>query len=397
MKKIAISLLIVLVAIFAFFYIQLQQAKSQLTEQLALHNIQVKSLEFGFLPQPYFTIEQLNYHALSLKQIEGKLAFLPLMFGNPKLEQLTINQIKFSENALNSAKITLSFSDFLLKKLLAKNIAFDGENRIAIELEKPIYGKNTRFNFTFNKANIAFRQDQESLIQINKAKLNDQTLGYIEIHADFFKPQKALIAYIKPACNTDCLAVLKFNELEQKSAVKFSGKNFPMERLLTLLSFPNTMTGTTDFNILLTFSNSALMQGKFDFSAQYGTLLGVNLLDLATQYFPINYNDELLQEKKMNTAYQTFISSLSLENNLLTVNKISLKTPALLGEGNGTIDLSTMQCNINLNLSAANEKYQNLKLPIRFFDSCYSPQYKLEINKNFRQQLKDLIKEKLKS
>ncbi|OOF89692.1 hypothetical protein BKG94_00485 [Rodentibacter ratti] len=396
MKKIAISLLIVLVAIFAFFYIQLQQAKTQLTEQLAQHNIQVKSLEFNLIPQPYFFIEQLNYHEISLKQIEGKLAFLPLIIGEPKLEQLSINQVKLSENSLNSAKITLFFSDFFLKKLLAKSIPFNGQNRIAIELEKPIYGKNTTFDFSFNKANIDLRQDQESLIQIDNAKLNGQTLGYIEVHADFFKTQKALIAYIKPACSTDCLAVLKFNNLGEKSAVKFSGKNFPMERLLTLLSFPNTMTGTTDFNIQLAFSNAELIQGKFDFNARDGELLGLNLLDLATQYFPINYNDELLQGKTMNTPYQSFVSSLSLENNLFTVNKISLKTPALLGEGNGAIDLHTMQCDINLNLSAANEKYQNLKLPIRFFGSCYSPQYKLEINKNFRKQLKDLIKEKLK-
>ncbi|OOF81749.1 hypothetical protein BKG92_08480 [Rodentibacter ratti] len=396
MKKIAISLLIVLVAIFAFFYIQLQQAKTQLTEQLAQHNIQVKSLEFKLIPQPYFSIEQLNYHEISLKQIEGKLAFLPLIIGEPKLEQLSINQVKLSENSLNSAKITLVFSDFFLKNLLAKSIPFNGQNRIAIELEKPIYGKNTTFDFSFNKANIDLRQDQESLIQIDNAKLNGQTLGYIEVHADFFKTQKALIAYIKPACSTDCLAVLKFNSLGEKSAVKFSGKNFPMERLLTLLSFPNTMTGTTDFNIQLAFSNAELIQGKFDFNARDGELLGLNLLDLATQYFPINYNDELLQGKSMNTAYQSFSSSLSLENNLFTLNNISLKTPVLLGEGNGAIDLHTMQCDINLNLSAANEKYQNLKLPIRFFGSCYSPQYKLEINKNFRKQLKDLIKEKLK-
>lgn len=396
MKKIAISLLIVLVAIFAFFYIQLQQAKTQLTEQLIQHNIQVKSLDFNLIPQPSFSIEQLNYHEISLKQIEGKLAFLPLIMGDPKLEQLTINQAKLNEKALNSAKIAMHFSDFSLKKLLAKSISLNGENQISIELDKPIYGKNTTFNFSFNKANIALRQDQESLIQIDSAKLNDQTLGYIEIYADFFKMQKALIAYIKPACSTDCLAVLKFNSLGQKSAVKFSGKNFPMERLLTLLNFPNTMTGTADFTIQLTFANSELTQGKFDFNARDGELLGLNLLDLATQYFPINYNDELLQGKSMNTAYQTFTSSLSLENNLLTVNKISLKTPALLGEGKGAIDLHTMQCDINLNLSAANKKYQNLKLPIRFFDSCYSPQYKLEINKDFRKQLKDLIKEKLK-
>ncbi|MCX2960621.1 AsmA-like C-terminal region-containing protein [Rodentibacter caecimuris] len=396
MKKIAISLLIVLVAIFAFFYIQLQQAKTQLTEQLAQHNIQVKSLDFNLIPQPYFSIEQLRFHEMSLKRIEGKLAFLPLILGEPKFEQLIINQAKFGENSLNSAKITLQLSDFSLKKLLAKSISFNGENRISIELEKPIYGKNTTFDFSFNKANIALRQDKESLIQIERAKLNEQTLGYIEVHADFSKPYKILAAYIKPACTTDCLAVLKFNSLAQESAVKFSGKNFPMERLLTLLSFPNTMTGTTDFNIQLTFSNSELMQGQFDFNARDGELLGINLLDLLSQYFPINYNDELLQGKSMNTPYQTAISSLSLENNLLTVNKISLKTPALLGEGNGAIDLHTMQCDINLTLSATNEKYKKLKLPIRFFDSCYSPQYKLELNKDFRKQLKNLIKEKLK-
>ncbi|OOF52129.1 hypothetical protein BKK54_00470 [Rodentibacter genomosp. 1] len=396
MKKIAISLLIVLVAIFAFFYIQLQQAKTQLTEQLAQHNIQVKSLEFNLFPQPYFSIEQLNYHEISLKQIEGRLAFLPLILGDPKLEQLAITQAKVGEKSLNSAKITMYFSDFSLKKLLAKSISFNGENRISIELEKPIYGRNTTFNLAFTKGKIALNQGNESLLQFDGVSLNGQPLDYIEVHSDFSKPQKILAAYIKPYCTTDCLAILKFNSLAQKSAVKFSGKNFPMERLLTLLSFPNTMTGTTDFNVQLTFFNSELTQGKFDFNARDGELLGLNLLDLATQYFPINYNDELLQGKSMNTAYQTFISSLNLENNLLTVNKISLKTAALLGEGNGTIDLHTMQCDINLNLSATNEKYQNLKLTIRFFDSCYSPQYKLEINKDFRKQLKHLIKEKLK-
>ncbi len=44
MKKIAISLLIVLFAIFAFFYIQLQQAKSLLTEQLTKRDIQLETV-----------------------------------------------------------------------------------------------------------------------------------------------------------------------------------------------------------------------------------------------------------------------------------------------------------------------------------------------------------------
>ena len=43
MKKIALSLSIVVAAIFAFFYVQLQQAKSLLLEQLAQHDISKRS------------------------------------------------------------------------------------------------------------------------------------------------------------------------------------------------------------------------------------------------------------------------------------------------------------------------------------------------------------------
>ena len=396
MKKIAIGCFAVLVAIFVFFYVQLQQAKTLLNEQLAQQGIIADEADFGFMPKLHFFIAQLTYQDITLKQIEGTLAWLPLLYGDAKLEQVTVNRITLNENARNAAKITFNFSDFSLKQLPAREIHLKGDNLISVKLEKPIYGKNSQFDIRFSKAKISLQPHQESLFQAENVILNKQDLGYLEVHSNFEQPQKVLAAYIKPACMTACLAVLKFNALGQESAVEFSGKNFPMEHLLTILSFPNTMTGTTDFNIRLAFKNAELTQGTFDFNARDGELLGLNLLDMVAQYLPINYNDDLLQGKNMNTAYQTFTSSLSLENNRLNVNKISLKTTALLGEGNGIIDLHKQQCDIKLNLSAVNEKYQRLSLPIRFFDSCYSPQYKLEINQDFRKQLKDLIKEKLK-
>ena len=231
-------------------------------------------------------------------------------------------------------------------------------------------------------------------MQIDGVKLNEQALDYIEIHADFSKPQKVLIGYIKPICTTNCLAVLKFNGIAQQSTVNFSGKNFLTERLLTLLNLPKALTGTTDFNIRLAFNNSELIQGTFDFNARDGEILGMNLLDLATQYWPINYRDDL-SKRRMSTAFERLDSQLSLDNNLLRVNKFNLITPELLGRGNGLINLHTMQCDAILNLSSADEKYKDFTLPIRFFDSCYSPQYKIEFNKFFRKQLKDLLKEKL--
>ena len=52
MKKIAISLLIVLFAIFTFFYIQLNQLKSSIVEHLVQYNIQVNDFSVNLLPQP---------------------------------------------------------------------------------------------------------------------------------------------------------------------------------------------------------------------------------------------------------------------------------------------------------------------------------------------------------
>lgn len=396
MKKIAISLSIVLFAIFFFFYLQLQQAKTLVVEQFARRDIKLEAVSLSFFPHLSISLEQVKYHAVSAKKIEGKLSFFSFIFGNPMLDEIQIQQASFTPNALNLANIRMAFSDFPLKQFLRKDLILNGTNHIWVTLEKPVYGNASTFDFIFNKGNIALRQKGESLIQFDDVQLNQQKLGYIEIHADLTKPQKLAIAYIRPICATNCLAILKFNSYLQKSRINFSGKNFPLKQLLALLNFPQTMTGTSDFNTQLAFTNSELIEGKFDFNARDGELLGLNLLDMAAQYLPINYNSDLTASRNMNTPYERFESNLSLENHLLKVDKISLKTTALLGEGSGAIDLDNAQCDVNLTLRSTDEKYKKLALPIRFFDSCYAPQYKLNIDKNFRHQLKELIKEKLK-
>ena len=94
------------------------------------------------------------------------------------------------------------------------------------------------------------------------------------------------------------------------------------------------------------------------------------------------------------TVFENVALPLELENK--SKAEIQEKTTALLAEGAGAIDLDNVQCDVNLTLRSTNEKYKKLALPTRFFDSCYSPQYKVNIDQNFRHQLKELIKEKLK-
>ena len=134
MKKIAISLLIVLFAIFTFFYIQLNQLKSSIVEHLVQYNIQVNDFSVNLLPQPTVNLSEVKYHQLSAENLEAKFALFPLFSGNPILEEVQLTHFKLSEQALNHANIHCRFTDFSLKNIFNQNIAFKGESLSLIHI-----------------------------------------------------------------------------------------------------------------------------------------------------------------------------------------------------------------------------------------------------------------------
>ena len=394
MKKFALGVGIVALAIFSFLYIQLYRVQSSIDEQLAQQNIAVQSVNLSLFP-PALSLKNIKTTQFSVQKLEAKLNFLPLFYGNTKLHSLNLQQITLNQNAQNSANVSMDLAPFSLNQLLSKKVMLNGESHIRIELNKPVYGNKT-FNFTFNKANLDFSKSKSALIQFVDASLNNQPLGYIETHADFTSPRQQMMTYIKPQCDNDCLAILKYQQIDNQSAANFSGKYFPVKRLFALLNLPEVLSGHADFNIDFTFLHSQLIQGKLNILAQNGEILGVNLLDMVSQYFPINYNGDLLQNKELNTRFEQFYLQLFLQQNQLIAEKIELKTPALLGQGKGIIDLNRMECNVDINLHSTDQRYQNLTLPINFFGNCSSLQYKINFTKKFRNQLIDAIKEKLR-
>ena len=394
MKKFALGVGIVALTIFSFLYIQLYRAQSSIAAQLAQQNIAVQSVNLSLFP-PALSLEKVQSEQFSVQKIESQLNLLPLFYGNINLSSLQLKQLKLSNKAQNLTDIKMHFSALSLTQLLAKKIILNGNNQISIKLEKPFYGKNKTFDFTFTKANIDLSNEKSSLIQFVNAKLNNQSLGYIEAHGDFNKPLKRLVTYIKPQCNNNCLAVVNYQSVGDQSMINFSGKEFPFKPLLSLLSFPESLSGYTDFKINLGFKNSEITQGKFNFQAKNGEIIGINLLDIVSQYFPINYSNDLLANKELNTQYEQFQIQLSLLKDQLNAEKFELKTPTLLGSGTGVVSLNQMQCDINLTVRSTNKNYQNLILPIRFFGDCYSPQYKFNFTREFRHQFIDIIKEKL--
>lgn len=398
MKKIAIGILIVLVAIFVFLAIQLNYLSNSLTEQLAKRQIKVQKSALQFFPAPAIHLEKLQYEKLSIASLDANLAFWPLFTGKALLESLSLKQTKSSDDAVNSADIQAKFENLNLSHLLSGNLPFRGPSQINIELAHPIYGNQKQFALNFAKGNIASQGQGRYLLQFVDTSLNQQPLGYIESYIDLQAPIKTLTAYIRPDCDSNCLATFKIAHQPNinQSNFNFFGNNFPTAHLAKLLGIPNTLTGNADFDIQLQFNQSALTRGLLEMDISNGEILGFNLLDLAAQYLPVNYNSELLNGKNLNTHFDHFTSTAMIENGNLRIANYQLNSQILLASGEGKVDLKNAQCDFQLNLSLNNPKYRQLVLPIHFFDSCYSPQYKIQITKDFRNKIKDIIKEKIK-
>lgn len=397
MKKIALMTLVVMLAIFAFFYVQLNKLESAVSAKLAQYETVFQHFSIGFFPQPYVSFEGVKHNQISIEKLKGKFNFSALISGNMQLAQLDIQRIRFSDNALNSADMHVHFSDFSLDNVQQDRVLFNGPHLLTLEWDKPLYGNQQSFHFRFNKGEISRFAEKDFAVVFEEVELNQQPLGTLRAEVDLSKYTKYVIADIISDCDLICIAHLDYESYPGQSAVSFWGKNYPIERLLSLFNFPNTVTGNSDFDIAVEFVQSQIKSGKFYFSAHEGELSGVNLLELAGQYLPINWNEEELKQKgNIKTPYEKLVTSFTLNESKLKIDRITLKTTALLGQGSGQVDLNAMQCDIHLNLSLANEKYADLSLPIHFFDNCYSPQYELQINKDFRKKIKELIKRKLK-
>ena len=297
MKKIALMTLVVMLAISALFYVQLNKLESAVSTKLAQYKTVVQDLHIGVFPQPYVAFEGVKHNQVTIGKLTGKLNFSTLISGNVQLAQLDIQKIRFSDKAHNAANIQIHFSDFSLDNVRQDRVQFNGPQSLTLEWDKPLYGDLQRFHFRFNKGEISRFAEKDFAVVFEDAELNQQPLGTLRAEVDLSKDTKYVTADIISDCDFVCLAHLDYASDPDQSAVGFRGKNYPIERLLALFNFPNTLTGNTDFDITTEFVQSRIKAGKFYFSAHDGELSGVNLLELAGQYLPINWQNAEVKQK----------------------------------------------------------------------------------------------------
>ena len=96
MKKIAISLLIVLFAIFAFFYARIQKLETVITTVLAQHETTFQEFNVGIFPKPYISFDKVQHNQISIEKITGKFSLPSLVLGNAQLQELVAQNIKLN-------------------------------------------------------------------------------------------------------------------------------------------------------------------------------------------------------------------------------------------------------------------------------------------------------------
>ena len=245
---------------------------------------------------------------------------------------------------------------------------------------------------------LKFRFGKHSLAKYamiaDSVSINNTGLG--SVRAEFYVPSAQDDSYrlaLYPSACRDCTASLAWQQqIGKKNQVQFRTMRFPLQSLLKILKLPVFGEGESEVEAKLLFERLIPQQGKFALNVADGKLRGLNILQLVGQYLPINYDESTLPD----THFEQFSAIYDWNKTRVLIEKTALRSKDLYITGSGRVNTDDMQCDIRLNIGMSNPKYRELSLPMHFFDNCYSPQYKIEVNKNFREQLKDYIKQRIK-
>ena len=444
-KKIGLGLfcLLILFAGVAILLLnrQISKAEAELSALLQHQGMQVDLIETTFLPKPALHLHDLRFapakeRSVSFKNIQAQFDGLALLTGRLKIANLEFNEGVMSDSDWRIQKISLKptalYTDnigdlirFLSMKkmeedasdkwsfdLISANVRnaagdrFDltadgsivadglhGNLKLSVQLVEAAYNQNKTFELEMLK----FRFGKHSLAKYamiaDSVSINNTGLG--SVRAEFYVPSAQDDSYrlaLYPSACRDCTAYLAWQKMGEQNQVQFRTIAFPLQSLLKILKLPVFGEGESEVEAKLLFERLIPQQGKFVLNVADGKLRGLNILQLVGQYLPINYDESTLPD----TNFEQFSAIYDWNKTRLLIEKTALRNKDLYITGSGRVNTDDMQCDIRLNIGMSNPKYRELSLPMHFFDNCYSPQYKIEVNKNFREQLKDYIKQRIK-
>lgn len=436
-KKITCGIIFILVVIFSFIYVHKNHIEQKIIPLLHENNIEFNQLSFDILPTPKLQLEevklQLNTSKFHFKNIIISTSISSLLLNKKiQLEEIYLQQGEIKNPNFNEVDIVIKPTALYLKDLLGlikknsnmKTInndylielkATDQQNNrvklkiystlqpdkikmksldLTIETPQAVFNHLNKLNLKAEKGAIIYSKVNHNInvnfnsIQINHVNFNqiegNINKDHLQINGDFVIDKNNIKFNYTPINNIIS---------HQNSTLQITANYLDTDKWLSVLELPVILTGKSNLNADLLLKNNIIQQGNVNFNITMGNLKGLNILNIISQGLPINYPQDISQN--LDSPFNQLTAKLDWNRESLNISQLLMSNTYFYLKGAGKIQLHNMQCLFKINLYSNDEKYQDITLPITFFDDCYYPKYKVEINKSLRKQIKNLLKEKL--
>ncbi|WP_116632420.1 hypothetical protein [Pasteurella langaaensis] len=446
MKKIGMGLSLIALAFFAFGVVQKGKIEENLTALLANSGVSVRHASINWLPSPNISLDSVQYESqqnqvINAEQIRVNLPWLDLLRGKVSLQDIVIVNGEFLANGepifqkmngelkLDSLSfdttakwlsayqkgnpLELAEPPHIVLSLRAENAEQDqftlnvngilrdkamalSPSELRVEFHQKRLFNTDKLVLKIAKGNIDFAPEHSFSASLENIQVND-SLDLSSLSAQF-NQTKFWQGQIEIASAGNGQLNIQFNENSQRenNEILLTGKNLNTKEWLNAFNIPALILGNADLNAHLWAKNYVPVKGEVQAEIENGTISGLNLLALISQYLPVNYDEETIKSSLASTTFDKVVMDFTWMPESLLVHQADIFHPYFIAHNDGEIELKAGHCDFQTLLALNNPRYKNLKLPIHFFGDCQSPQYQVKFDRTFRDQLKNFLKEKLK-
>lgn len=432
-KKIGIVFGILTLAFFAFLYTQKAKIEQQAQTWLKDNQVEVQDFSMELFPQPSVVFNnvqvQLKQMPFFAEKVRLKFAWFSIDGGILPVDTLELQNAEYSSLRHINATLSplhLSLTDLpdlfhfpqdsfvFTKALWDLNVQFSAQiqqsqqlnlsGKFSLNQQEILFSRlsgdisfadNTLLNmdkihFSWGKAGFSWANHQYRLIA-DSVQINQQTWGYLEAFFSLPDNTQPNLTALLDMPHQSTQVKLTFSPQQQKGW--FEGKQLDAETWLKTLQLPAVLSGKAEINAEFQLQP---LQGELQLNMQDGVLQGIDTLRLISQYLPVNVDEQRWADKKTATSF----NQLSLQGlwsaTALQLQQFHLQAKHFTAQVQGEMDFLRQQCDFATNIAMNQSKYADFSLPIRFFGDCHSLQYKVDMNRQFRQQLKNFIRDKLR-
>ncbi|MGR6982189.1 hypothetical protein ACUHGC_12665 [Testudinibacter sp. P27/CKL/0425] len=422
-KRVLYSVVAAATALGLSLHYQLNSLERRANDYLrALPNLQFASADIRYFPSPRLTLSQLNYPyqqwTLSAEQATLQFSWLSLFSFAPKVQQAELvggelsaaQQPQWRNLAFKLRDIDSNYRTALLDlsvesagrdrlQLNAQIGRFPNgvelyDTALKAEMAEGYFLNNQALEMHARKISLSQQQTLLQLVlqqaQLNQLPLKSAVLHYSLVPTAAPKPHFRL----QLSQQSGNLTVDSIRR-QQDNLLVIKGRKLELSPLLEFLQLPVLLRGKADFDGDAVFEQGVLMQGKLRLRATETALNGLNLIEMISQYYPLRQGAQKYADR-IETPFNQLDMALNWRRDKLNLTRIQAQGEDLNLSGKGEMNLMDLTCRLDLRLSPTQSGYSQFQLPVSLFGPCQSPQYRISIDRKLGNQLKQLLKEKLK-